>query len=336
MARALTVAGGSVGPGVPLWAIVLAGGRGTRLAPLTHSLYGKDVSKQFAVLEGTRSLLQQTIERIAPLVGYEKTLVVVSAGYEALAAEQLAPYPGVELIVQPECRGTATGVLLPLLRLEQRARPGDAVVVLPSDHHVLDPAPLLSAIERAARAALAERFPLALLGLKAEGPEPGYGWIIPGAPIAGEAPAGQVRRVAQFVEKPDAGRSFELFQSGALWSSFVMVGVIRSLLRLLAGGLPQAVSLLRVYWRYAEGLAGSGLLLERIYGRLPTVDLSTQILERAEDIAVVEVQRCGWSDWGTPQRVLQSLAGTAAGERLRALVAARPPSSAPALGEPAA
>jgi mannose-1-phosphate guanylyltransferase len=96
-----------------LWAVVLAAGEGTRLAALTRTLYGTAVPKQFAPLLGERTMLQLTIDRIAPLVPAERTVVVVDQTQESLARAQLEDYPGVLIVLQPGNRGTGPGVLLP-------------------------------------------------------------------------------------------------------------------------------------------------------------------------------------------------------------------------------
>src|SRR5262245_11536221 len=97
-----------------LWAVVLAAGQGTRLSPLTRALYGHDLPKQYAVLTGDRSMLQKTIDRLAPLVPATRTVVVVAREHANVARAQLAAHPGVDVIVQPRDLDTGPGVLLPL------------------------------------------------------------------------------------------------------------------------------------------------------------------------------------------------------------------------------
>jgi mannose-1-phosphate guanylyltransferase len=92
----------------------LAGREGTRLASITRAVYGREVPKQFAALGTERTFLQQTMDRIAPLVPAERTVVVVSESDAAIAEEQLAGYPGRRLVLQPSRRGTTAGLLLPL------------------------------------------------------------------------------------------------------------------------------------------------------------------------------------------------------------------------------
>ncbi len=161
--------------------VVLAGGEGTRLASLTRALYGVDLPKQFAVLDGDRSLLQATIDRALALTTAERISVVVSAHHEATARAQLARTPGVELVVQPRNLDTAPGLLLPLVRILVRA-PHAHVVFLPSDHYVRDAEPLLEALRDSAEPGLAGR--ITLIGVAPTEPEIEYGWIERGSRLA--------------------------------------------------------------------------------------------------------------------------------------------------------
>ncbi|MBZ0236307.1 MAG: hypothetical protein K8M05_28525 [Deltaproteobacteria bacterium] len=138
------------------WAIILAGGEGKRLSSLTRALYGRDVPKQFAVLAGERSLLQETIERAGRMTELARTVVVVSRPHEVLAREQLAPYPGVHLLVQPHGLDTGPGLLFPISYVRARA-PEARVVVLPADHHVPNVEPMRRGAPRGAAAGHARR-----------------------------------------------------------------------------------------------------------------------------------------------------------------------------------
>src|SRR5690242_13068677 len=102
------------------WGIVLAGGSGRRLAPLTTRLYGEAIPKQFAVLCGRRSLLQQTIRRMSSLIPPSRIVVVVPRDHDELARAQLASFQDTHVITQPEDRGTGPGLALPLAWIRQR------------------------------------------------------------------------------------------------------------------------------------------------------------------------------------------------------------------------
>ena len=112
-----------------LWAIVLAGGEGTRLRSVTRWLYGQERPKQYAVLSGTRSLLRQTLDRVARLVPPRRTVVVTLASHARYLAAELADLPEVTVLAQPRDRGTAAGVLLPAHWIHARD-PRATVVVL--------------------------------------------------------------------------------------------------------------------------------------------------------------------------------------------------------------
>jgi len=131
-----------------LWAIVLAAGEGKRLSQVTKSLYGWDIPKQFAALDGERTLLQQTMNRLATLVPPARTVVVVAEDRRELAELQLRQYDGVQIVSQPANAGTGPGVLLPLSVIKAQA-PDATVIVTPSDHHVAGINGFVAALRRA-------------------------------------------------------------------------------------------------------------------------------------------------------------------------------------------
>jgi mannose-1-phosphate guanylyltransferase len=299
------------------WVIVLAGGEGKRLAPLTRALYGVDLPKQFAALRGERSLLQATLDRAALIAPAERTVVVVGEAHEALARAQVATHPGVTLLVQPANRDTGPGLLLPLAWIRARA-PGARVIVMPADHDVPRPAPLVDALVRASTdAATGSR--LGLIGVVPDHPEPEYGWILPGARLS--ARSATAHAVKRFVEKPAADAAARLRARGALWNTFIMTGPVAALWRLGRRHLPgQAAALER--WARA-GERGSRDRLHATYAGLAPGNWSSDVLAVAvrRELAVVAMAGSGWSDWGSPRRVFQSLTGTAEHDRLLARIA---------------
>lgn len=288
--------------------IVLAGGEGNRLASLTRALYGVDLPKQFAVLDGERSLLQTTIERGLELTSADRISVVVTAHHAPIAREQIAPYPGVELVVQPRNLETALGMLLPLARII--ARTWDArVVYLPSDHYIDRPAPLTRALTEAGEGVLGGR--LALVGVEPTHPEVEYGWILRGAKI------GRTRafEVSRFQEKPPFEIAEDLFRRGGLWNTFIQAGPLDAYWELARRCLPDHTTALE---RYAVAIGGQDerAALEDAYAKLAPASFSRDVLAYAGNLAVLPVSDTGWSDWGSPQRVFASLAGRPAHDRL--------------------
>jgi mannose-1-phosphate guanylyltransferase len=288
-----------------LWAIVLAGGDGRRLSSLTRALYGAEVPKQFAVLEGSRSLLQSTMDRIAPLVPPERTVVVVSEPYESLARAQLAGAPGVDIAVQPRNLDTGPGILFPLARI--RARSPDAqAVVFPADHHVKSPARLLDAIASAAAWRGPDARRLVLLGVVPAHAETEYGWIVPGRRLVP-----RVSAVARFVEKPTAPEAARLFARGAMWNTFISTAPVATYWELARLCLPEQLRLFEGYGPWVDR-AGEREALALAYATMPAASFSRNALARATSLAVMRVAGLGWSDWGSPRRVFASLEGTSA------------------------
>lgn len=284
------------------YVIVLAGGEGNRLAPLTRALYGEHLPKQFAVIAGQRSLLQTTVERALGLTTADRISVVVTTHHERRAREQLAPYPGVELVVQPANLDTAPGMLLPLVRILARD-PEARIVFLPSDHHVANVEPIHQALGAAASGPLRDR--IALVGVDPTGPEVEYGWIVRGSWISSSA----AFEVARFREKPSAAEAVELWQDGGLWNTFILTGPARAFWDAAAFCLPGHAVALESYAAEIGGRAEAAAL-QASYRVMPAANFSRDVLSQAGGLAVLPVADSGWSDWGSPARVFASLAGT--------------------------
>jgi mannose-1-phosphate guanylyltransferase len=297
-----------------LWAVVLAAGQGKRLASLTAALYGYELPKQFAVLDGRRSLLQATMERIAPLAPARRTVVVVGREHELLARRQLRGFPGTIVTAQPKNLDTGPGILLPLARI-RAWDPGARVAIFPSDHFVADAAPLLQAVRKGARACETAPDLVTLLGVAADRPETEYGWIVPvtGMGAHGES---KLRGVRRFVEKPSLPVAQRLFRQGGLWNTFISVGRLSACWRLAEQHLPRHALLFEHYSR-SVGTGAESSVLEALYHDMPPANFSRTVLERCGGLAVAPVHGSGWSDWGSPHRVFRSLEGTPHLARLR-------------------
>ena len=282
-----------------LWTIVLAGGAGRRLAPLTERLYGFALPKQFAVLDGERSLLQRTVDRLLPIVPPERQVVVLPRTYERLGRDQLSEWASVQVVVQPRNLGTGPGILLPLAHVLERDLSA-FVCVAPSDHHFSDEAGARRGIMAARHAA--EAFPIALVGARATRAETEYGWI-----ERGETKRGCLTARA-FVEKPSPERAARLLASGALWNTFLFVARARALWDRSARRMPVHASAIRG----CVPVASAQRALRAAYSRLSACNFSCDVLEREPQLALVVLEDCGWSDLGSPARVREALSGTSA------------------------
>lgn len=294
------------------WAIVLAGGEGSRLSDLTTTRAGVRVPKQFCSLAGGPSLLREALDRAAAIVPRSRIAVVVSESHRAFWRDELADLPAENVLVQPEGRGTAPGILLPTLHVSRRD-PGAKIIVLPSDHHVENESALRAAFGAALDAVERERDRIALLGVTPDSPDTQYGWIVP-APSG----VGGLRPIELFVEKPPLETARALQSRGALWSSFLFACRAATLLEAFELTLP---AMHRAF--LAESGARTPAELSALYRSLAPADFSRDVLERlSARLGVIAVPSCGWSDLGTPARVASVLA------LRRSQTAARRPSCA--------
>jgi len=152
-------AGGRPDPGREgRWGIILAGGDGTRLRPLTRRIAGDDRPKQFCSIVGGETLLDQTGRRAALAIAPERTLAVFTQSHERFYRPLLAALPASRAIVQPENRGTAPAIFYALLRLAAVA-PDAPVAIFPSDHYVSDGAVFMAHVAAAFDAVAGRRTP---------------------------------------------------------------------------------------------------------------------------------------------------------------------------------
>ncbi len=286
------------------WAVILAGGEGTRLASLTSALYGQPMPKQFAALDGARSMLQETVARVEQIVPRDRIVVVVGPKHTALARAQLEAFDGVTLLIQPASLGTAVAILYGVAWIRAHDHAGN-VLVFPSDHYVADECGFLNAA-RAAASASRQLDRVVLVGTTPDAPDPDYGWIVPGTAIG---PG--VMTVDGFVEKPDRELAARLQRDGGLWNTFVFAAPIASLDQLVRSHLPVHAE------RFAAWASGGGSIREAFDG-LASADFSRDLLQLATELALVTMIDVGWNDWGTPARVLASLRGKPSETRLRA------------------
>lgn len=279
------------------WTLVLAAGSGTRLRDLTTDAAGESIPKQFCSLNGGYSLLRRTLFRAFSAAPVSRTTVVVAEDHRRHWIRATLDLPPQNVVVQPMNKGTAIGILLPLLRIVQRDCHA-TVVVLPSDHYVDDEMPLARAIQHAQEHTIEG---VTVLGIAPEGPDPELGYIVPDS----RYPNSRIAPVSHFVEKPSHDAAQALIDRGALWNSFVIVARAQVLIDLIAARHPGIVELLIG----AQTPSSTQRDLRRVYEELPSIDLSRDVLTpAARDLSVQRVPHCGWTDLGTPLRLAECLA----------------------------
>jgi mannose-1-phosphate guanylyltransferase len=273
------------------YAIVLAGGSGTRLGDVAEKLYGYARPKQYCRFGSGRTLLEETLWRAARFTGSQERIAVsLSREHRAEANECLAGWPDVMRVEQPRNLDTTPGILLPLLQILTRD-PWATVLVLPSDHHVSDDEPFVDAFLKALQGLDDDPDAVALAGARLAEPGLDLGWIVPGPREA------RWRRVEAFVEKPSWDDAVALHGAGALANTFAFVGRGSALARM---GRRYAFR----WWRALTRAFFDPLAVEQVYRSLPPSSFSRDVLQpAAPSLGVVPLEGVDWSDVGTPERL---------------------------------
>ena len=285
-----------------LWALVLAGGEGSRLQQITTGADGTPVPKQFCSLVGGRTLLQDAIARAHSVVAPERTCTIVSDTHRQWWARLLTRQPPGSVIVQPHGRGTGIGILYSALHIAARD-PDARILILPSDHHVRYERELTTALRFAvSQIDSAESAPL-LLGLQPDSVDSELGYIVPASSCV-EAPA----HVSRFVEKPDLDAAQQVIETeGALWNTFIIATPVRSLVRLFMKQFSVATLEMQAIVNaalHAVPAESAWPSVVSMFERLAPVDFSRDILQRMpEALQVLRIPNCGWNDLGTPSRL---------------------------------
>ena len=269
---------------------ILAGGSGTRLWPLSRS----QRPKQLLALHGERSLLQDTVERFAPLVPPDRVFVLTEGSHSEGIWEQLPDVPADNVLVEPVRRGTA-GALALAAAVIRRRRPDALMVSEHSDHFVQDEDEFRRTLRAALNAADRTRN-LVLMGIEPAFPSTQYGYIEAGETLLeGEYP---VRKVARFVEKPNLERARRFVSSGRhFWNPGVFVWRVDVILEEFARLQPVIKERVDEIASRIDGPDGTAVLNE-LYPNVPVETIDTGILERSDRVAVIPA-RFPWSDIGS-------------------------------------
>ncbi len=265
--------------------IILCGGSGTRLWPLSR----RDFAKQHVAMFGGGSPFQRTLTRVASDPLFARPLVVTGAGGRFMAADQAAAAGvAVDILIEPGARDTAPAIAA-ATEWAARRDPDSVLLILPSDHLIPDAAAFAATAAAAARAARAGD--LVAFGLKPTGPATGYGYIRPGATL----PSG-ARRVDAFVEKPDAARAAALIAEGCLWNGGMFCMAAEVARAEIAARAPEIAAAAAAAVDGAEEDLGA-LRLGPAFAEAPKISFDYAVMEKTDRAAVVAAD-FGWSDIG--------------------------------------
>jgi mannose-1-phosphate guanylyltransferase len=296
---------GSHGSDSHTWALVLAGGEGTRLRQLTTTHGGTPIPKQYCSLIGGHTMLEEAITRAEGVVPRERVCSIVAHQHRQWWSTLLAEHPSRNIIVQPRGRGTGIGILYSVLHIAARD-PHARILVVPADHHVRDEPTLRQGLRAALKRVERQADRPVLVGLEPERFDPELGYILPGR----LDPSG-VQTVTRFIEKPDASQASALIGDGGLWNTFILASSVEALLSLFMIRYAPIALEMQVLVSHAlnsGSVGGAWASLVDLYERLPTLDFSRDLLEGNESkLHVLPVAECGWSDLGTPGRVAETL-----------------------------
>lgn len=287
-----------------LWSIVLAGGEGTRLAPMIRAWLGEDRPKQYCTFTGTRSMLQHTVDRADRLAVPHQRLTVVATGHEQVANNQITDRGG-SIVAQPANRDTAPGVFLPLTYV-RAADPSATVVIYPSDHFVYPEEQLMDAVRYAVLAVELLEDRLILLGIEPDGVDLDYGYMQLDRYVGGYG-VHSLWHVGRFVEKPERHVAKSLLETPILWNTMIMVAKVETLWKLGAKVLPGMMRLFETFLP-TVGSPSESQTLRTIYDAMPARNFSMDFLERiSHKVSALDVRDVHWSDWGRPKRIAQCL-----------------------------
>lgn len=269
--------------------VILAGGAGTRLWPLSR----KSFPKQFAAFDGDQSLFQQTLTRLSG-AGMGRPMVLTSEEFRFIVTEQLGQagvFPE-QVFIEPEGRDTAPAILLAAMAIEAAMGDGQLMLVAPSDHLVPNTEAFLKAVQGAT--ADAEAGKIVTFGITPDRPETGYGYL----ELEGNPTAGEMAPLSRFVEKPDRVTAEEMIATGRyLWNAGIFLMKVSTVLAAFDKHAPQLIGPVRAALDGAQRDLGFKRLDAAAWAGADKISVDYAIMEKAGCLVVMPFPD-GWTDLG--------------------------------------
>jgi len=273
-----------------LYAVILAGGSGTRFWPMSR----EHMPKQFLDVTGKGSLLSQTLDRITPVVKSRNIIIVANKKFRNEIVTHLKDFdiPRHNILLEPEGRNTAPAICFAASFI-QKHDPDGIMAVFPSDHMILHKRVFLTVLMKAVR--LAKKGHLVTLGIPPHRPDTGYGYL---KTVKMEAGKDDVLLVEKFTEKPDFRRARRFLKANMTdtgsryyWNSGMFIWKSNIILKEFSKHLPE------VFSAFSRNLTPAHI--KKVYQSLPKISIDKGILEKAKDVVAVAAEDIGWSDLGT-------------------------------------
>jgi mannose-1-phosphate guanylyltransferase len=290
------------------YGLILAGGRGTRFWPRSRRKHSKQVLRFL----GDRSLIQQTVDRLAPVIPPENQWILTNEHLRDEIVRQLPEVPKAQILAEPAQRNTAPAIGLAAHILES-IDPNAVMGVFPSDHVIAKPERYLRFVRPALRAAAQGK--IVVLGIQARWPETGYGYIeFPKDVRAGALAIAQVRR---FREKPDLATARRYVKAGNFywnagmffWKASVLLGALREY-------LPKTATLLASLPAFSNRRFASKL--NEVFPHCENISIDYAVLEKSPDVVGFATDDFGWNDVGSWNAIYELLARDGNGNVLHA------------------
>jgi mannose-1-phosphate guanylyltransferase len=272
------------------YAVIMAGGSGTRLWPLSRRSHPKQALK----LIGERTMFQHAVDRLAPLFTPAQIYVITSSEHADILKAQTPEIPSENFLLEPEGRGTAPAIGLAAVHLRHKDIYA-VMAVLTADHYITDTASFRQALSAAKQ--VAESGYLVTLGIQPTSPSTGFGYIHLGSKIE-DAEKLPVYQVEKFVEKPDAETAAKMLLSGDYsWNSGMFIWRVNHILEEFERQMPTFYAQLEDLETFL-GTPNYTQALNRIWPKVIKQTIDYGIMEHAERVAAIPV-RIGWSDIGS-------------------------------------
>ena len=282
------------------YALIMAGGIGSRLWPLSRMMRPKQSLK----LIGDNTMMEHSVDRIVALFGAEGIYVVTRSEHVPILAGQAPELPAANFIVEPEGRGTAPAIGLGAIHLHKQD-PDAVMTVLTADHYITKTGYFRQVLAAAAK--VAQEGHLVTLGITPSSPSTGYGYIQQGERIA-EVDGMDVFRGVRFAEKPNQQTAIEMVESGEYsWNSGMFIWRVDRILEEFQRQMPEFYEQLMVVEASID-TPDYQTALDDIWPLVAKETIDYGIMERAEDVAVIPVD-IGWSDvgsWGSIPPLLEA------------------------------